>query len=104
MSDNNVTPIRPDVTLARLMQRFLIATDKLDIALGHWPRPAEICTDDVGAVMITRDVAREMNRLYLALADWAGKRQLIAEGPYVASFEEIEDTEDEEAEEPEAQS
>jgi hypothetical protein len=87
-------PVR-DVTLARLMQRLNVVVGKLEIVTKHWSIPSNICSEDVGAAAITREVGREINRLYLGLSEWVEDRRLLPDGPYVDSFDELEEEREE---------
>ena len=58
-------------TLARLMFRLEMLSYKLDLARDHWPNPSSCVDDDLGAVALVHEVARQLDVLYADLSDWA---------------------------------
>ena len=82
------TPRPGDVAFARLMWRLQMASCKLDLAATHWKVPAEVSTEDLGAVMTVHEVARELDGLYCGFSDLISEHGLYKDGPWVDSFDE----------------
>jgi hypothetical protein len=75
-------------SLAVLMHRLEVASDKLDLVVAHYPNPDK-CTDgDLGAVAVTRDVAREIAALYCEFSDSLHDAGLMQKGPWLDRFPE----------------
>jgi hypothetical protein len=82
-------------TLARLMHRLDVLTDKLTLAAAcpRWSDPGQIDGDDLGAVAIVRESSNELCELYCHLGEWAHGPGGIERGPWVDSFDEGADLE-----------
>jgi hypothetical protein len=52
-----------------LMHRLEVASDKLDMVVAHYPRPNRCSDGDIGAVVLTREVAKEISALYCEFSD-----------------------------------
>jgi hypothetical protein len=68
--------------LARLVHRLEIAGSKLDIVSERWAASDDIEETALGAVPITRDVARELGQLYCDLLDWSNEAGFLRDATY----------------------
>ena len=89
-SDDGVsspTPGPGNAAFARVMWRLQMASCKLDLAATHWKEPAEVSTEDLGAVMTVHEVAHELDGVYCALSGLINEHGLWV-GPWVDNFDE----------------
>jgi hypothetical protein len=68
--------------LARLVHRLEIAGSKLDIVSDQWAESDDLEETALGAVPITRDVARELGQLYCDLLDWSNEAGFLRDATY----------------------
>jgi hypothetical protein len=82
-----VTAARPEVPpkitrgalkhrFAILMHRLEVASDKLDMVVAHYPAPNRCSDGDMGAIAVTRDVAKEVATLYSDFSDTLKEAEL----------------------------
>jgi hypothetical protein len=81
-------PSSLNTPIAILVHRLMVASHKLDLLARQNPNPSECQPEELASIVITREVAHEIDALYCLFSDHLTQAGLLQFGPLIDRFPE----------------